>query len=249
MTLLQMLRWIPFANSKLAMLHPRLDDLLLSFFGKNDPVVFFDIGANTGQTIDYITKLFPNASIFSFEPTPRVFRELYEKYEGTKNVYLFDIALAESNGRLDFYTSDFSPTNSCLQPNDALYGGCYPEIKEALSDTKTIQVDALTLDSWYAEYFADSEKVDIVKIDVQGFEYNVLQGGMQTLREKTKMLYLEVQYLEFYKNAVPFYKIFELLYENGFYQYCHIGASKRNKFQMVEADVLFVNSKFFKLGG
>ena len=247
--MLQMLRWIPFANSKLAMLHPRLDDLLLSFFGKNDPVVFFDIGANTGQTIDYITKLFPNASIFSFEPTPRVFRELYEKYEGTKNVYLFDIALAESNGRLDFYTSDFSPTNSCLQPNDALYGGCYPAIKEALAETKTIQVEALTLDSWYAEYFADSEEVDLVKINVQGFEYNVLQGGLQTLREKVKVLYLEVQYLEFYKNAVPFYKIFELLYENGFYQYCHIGASKRNKFQMVEADVLFVNSKFFKPGG
>ena len=66
MTLLQMLRRIPFANSKLAVLHPRLDDILLGFFGKNDPIVFFDIGANTGQTIDYITKLFPNASIFFF---------------------------------------------------------------------------------------------------------------------------------------------------------------------------------------
>ena len=94
MTLLQMLRRIPFVNSKLAILHPRLDDILLSFFGKNDPVVSFEIGANTGQTIDYISKLFPNASIFSFEPTPNIFRELYEKYEGTRNVYLFDIALA-----------------------------------------------------------------------------------------------------------------------------------------------------------
>lgn len=246
MTLLQMLRRIPFVNSKLAISYPRLDDILLDFFGKNDPVVFFDIGANAGQTIDYITKLFPNASIFSFEPTPNVFRELYKKYEGTKNVFLFDIALAESNRKLDLYISDFSSTNSCLQPNDALYGRFYPESKEALNKTKTIQVEALTLDSWYAEYFTPCEQVDIVKIDVRGFEYNVLQGGLRTLREKTKMLYLEVQYLEFYKNAVPYYKVFELLYENGFYQYCPIGAGKRNKFQLVESDVLFANSKYIK---
>jgi hypothetical protein len=45
---------------------------------------------------------------------------------------------------------------------------------------------------------------------------------------------------------MPFYKIYDLLYKNNFYLYCHLSVNKNTNFHELESDVLFLNRKFFR---
>jgi len=245
MNLLNILRRIPYLKKKISVIKPLIEDVLYEFYKPNSKITYLDIGANSGQTIDFVKKKFPNATIHSFEPTPKLFVNLKQKYGNFDHVFLHNIALADDNKELDFFQSEFSPANSCLEPDASLYKDFKHKIAETLDNSTKIKVNGLKLDTWYKENI-DGQIIDIVKIDTQGFEYNVIKGGIDSLKENVKLLYFEIQYHDFYKKAVPFYKIYEFLYDNGFYYYCHLSSNKRKKYQEIENDVLFVNSKFLK---
>ncbi len=240
-----LLRKIPYIDKEIRRLKPKIEDILLEFFDTDSKIIYLDVGANTGQTIDFINKLFNNVTIYSFEPTPELFEDLQQKYINHSNIHLSKYALADEDGRLDFYQSGFSPTNSCLEPNTILFKKLNHRITETLEKSTRIKVQGRKLDTWY-EQSLNNENIDIVKLDTQGSEYNIINGGLKTLRTKVNLLYFEVHYLDLYKHSIPFYKIFELLYENGFYYYCHIASHRRNKYQVLESDVFFMNDAFIK---
>lgn len=185
------------------------------------------------------------ATIHSFEPTPKLFANLKHKYGNFDHVFLRNITLANDNKEIDCFQSEPSPTNSCLEPDASLYKDFKLKIAETLDNSTNIKVNGLKLDTWYKEN-TDGQIIDIVKTDTQGFEYNVIKGGIDSLKENVKLLYFEIQHHDLYKKAIPFYKIYELLYDIGFYYYCHLFYNKRKKYQEIENDVLFVNSKFLK---
>lgn len=245
MKLINILRKIPYVNKKIKRILPNFEDVFNKFYSPEKSIVFLDIGANTGQTIDFVRRIYPKSIVYSFEPAPISFENLKNKCINLQNTFIYNIALADEEKTLDFYVSEHSATNSCLCPNTKLYKDFKSNIAEILEKGKKIEVQGITLDIWYEENLKPAN-IDIVKIDTQGYEFNVIMGGINTLKEKTTLLYFEIQYHDFYKDTVPFYKIFELLYENGFYYYCHLYSNKRNNYQILESDVLFVNSKFIK---
>ncbi len=120
MNALKILKKIPFIKNKISILKTKSENILLEFFDKESAINYLDIGANRGQSIDFITNIFINATIYSFEPTPELFIALQQKYSSYKNVHVFDLALADKEGKIDFYKSNFSPTNSCLERNKSL---------------------------------------------------------------------------------------------------------------------------------
>jgi FkbM family methyltransferase len=248
MGITSVLRKMPIIGKRINRFKPRIEDVLLSFYKNDSKITFIDVGANVGQTIDFITKLYKSIDIYSFEPTPALIDYLNKKYGHFNNIHIEQMALSDQNGQLDFYQSAYSPTNSCLQPNLELYNKFNTSLSETLGNSDKIQVKAITLDSWFEDHKYIGI-VDIIKIDTQGFEYNVVKGGLDTLKNNTKMLYFEINYLDFYKDSVPFYKIFELLYNNGFYFYCYLSANKFNNYQILESDVMFVNRKFYPISG
>ncbi len=70
-------------------------------------------------------------------------------------------------------------------------------------DYETINVPTLTLDHYCQ--VNNINKIDILKIDVQGFELNVLQGAKTLLNEgKVTMIYSEVTFAETYMNQTRF---------------------------------------------
>jgi len=246
MNLTKILRKIPLINKKIQILKPRIEDILLTFYSSESEITFLDVGANQGQTIEYITKIFRKATIYSFEPTPSLVTILKQKYGHSKHIHIEQLALSDSNGQLEFYQSEFSPTNSFLEPNVALYEKLNHSLAATLANSNKIMVPCIRLDSWHNSQL-NLDIIDIVKIDTQGFEYNVIKGGIETLKNNVKLLYFEIQYLDFYKEATPFYKIYELLYNNGFYFYCPLASNVKGKYQILENDVLFVNSKFISI--
>lgn len=244
MKISNILRKIPIVGEKITRLKPRIEDILKYHFGERDELIIIDVGANIGQSISFFRSIFPNSIIYSFEPTPNTFQQLKQKYKSYKNIYLFNFGLGDENGIKDFYVSEYSPTNSFLHPKIELYKKFNNNLSNKLEQSKIINIQVLKFDDWQKEKL-NNRGIDIFKIDTQGYEYNVIKGAINSLKNRTKLLLFEIQYLTFYENQIPFYKIYELLYENDFYLFSLIPSSIKDNYQLLECDVIFFNKRFF----
>jgi hypothetical protein len=96
-----------------------------------------------------------------------------------------------------------------------------------------------TLDSFYNEF---SENI-MLKIDVQGFEKNVLLGATKTLK-RAKVLFVEMSLIELYKGEASFSDIVKMLEKKGFELYSITPAFMDNSNgRMLQVDGLFVKNK------
>ena len=134
------------------------------------PVVF-DVGGNIGQSILHYRNALPECRIHSFEPNPDAFAELESQWGDCGEVSLVRLALAEKAGVMDFYATRRSEMSSLLVPEPWL-NILSPDRKY---DFTALQVQCGTLDAYCKEMNIDH--VDILKIDVQGGELRVLEGG------------------------------------------------------------------------
>jgi hypothetical protein len=102
-------------------------------------------------------------------------------------------------------------------------------------------VEIQLLDEIYAQ--DNLPTPDLIKLDVQGFELNVLKGGINTLR-KTKYLVIELSFRQFYKNQPSIWEIFKFLQENNFIM---IGKgfewiSPKQPSEILQMDAIFMNN-------
>lgn len=131
--------------------------------------VFFDVGANIGAITLPIFKL-TRANIHAFEPSEFIFDYLAKnvKKNCTGKVVLNKIAVfSKNNIEVDFYGSETVHGWSTML-NTAKFIKC--------------KVRTITLDEYCRERNIDH--IDVLKIDVQGLEYDVLKGCRQLLEKK-----------------------------------------------------------------
>lgn len=248
--LIKIIKRVPFIKNRIKSIKGvNINEMIINRIDSKKPVIV-DVGANTGQTIDNYLELFDNPMIYSFEPTSHLFRELENKYKANSKVNLINFALSDSNGEAEFFESDYSPTNSLLKPNVELYQKIeeekvvpsFPTLSKTFKETlKSVIVKTVRFDDWYMNNIKD-EKISIFKSDTQGFDFEVLNGAKQSLHN-IKFIIVECQFQEFYKASKPFFKIFEFLYNNGFYLYNFV--KNNNKTQIFECGAIFVNSVNF----
>jgi FkbM family methyltransferase len=132
-----------------------------------DPRVLLDVGFNGGDWTRESVERFPRANINAFDPWPRAHVFLQDS-KFSANVQFFDLALSNTEGRSRFYDYD-SACNSLTACNfeaTPLVGSC--------------DVDVTTLDLWCATHHV--EHIDLVKIDVEGYDLAVLEGAHQLMQ-------------------------------------------------------------------
>ena len=122
----------------------------------------FDIGANEGQSSQRYLQLFPQAHIDAFEPNPRIFRQLETCFDQVERVTTHNVGVGKKEGKLPFQINRQSVMSSFV--NLGQYG--WGDIVD------TIDVSVIRLD----EFWAKNEVIDFVKIDTQGFDFEVLCG-------------------------------------------------------------------------
>lgn len=137
---------------------------------RKDDVVL-DIGANLGWYTAHIAKLLPISTCHSFEPVPAIFSKL-EKHcamNGIRDkVHLHNCALGDTNGTIELHTfPDLPHGHSSISTLGK-------------SDYVTSEAQMFTLDSFLETHSLD--KVDFVKMDVEGAEMLVLKGADRLLR-------------------------------------------------------------------
>ena len=132
-----------------------------------------DAGANIGLYSLLAAYANPRAAIHAFEPTPRLCRELIANLEANnlRNVIPHELAIGSSSGTL--FLHDVSAPGSDNEGTN--YVSDQP-------DATTVPVTAVSMDDFCAQNGID--KIDLWKLDVEGGEYDALEGANGLLSEQ-----------------------------------------------------------------
>jgi FkbM family methyltransferase len=140
--------------------------------GSETPILF-DIGANIGDFSYVFLSMFPNAKIYAFEPVPEIFNNLKERFKNFDNFEYYNLALSRTKGEKEFYYIKNSIGMSSLyyRPEH------FPRFQTEKIIVKTDKLDNLA--------FPKNMKIDYMKIDTEGSEMSVLEGALETIKEKS----------------------------------------------------------------
>ena len=176
----------------------------------NPKPVIFDVGAHKGESIKFFKNIFRSAEVFSFEPSPENFREL-ELVANDFGTKALNVAIGEVSDDVTFYQQDLSHLGGLLPINSNSKDSLgYAE--KATNDE--ITVSCLTLNDVVNDF--EIHSIDILKVDVQGFEVGVLNGGNDALL-RTKLVMIEISLYDFYDESKgTWFDVNRILGELGF---------------------------------
>lgn len=149
-----------------------------------------DVGANKGQFALAARSVFPHARIYSFEPMSGACA-LFQKVHGADSaVRLFDAAIGEKEDSVEINVSARDDSSSLL-PITTKQTSMYPGTHRV--GTQVVKVRKLT----QLLSHSDIEEPALLKIDVQGYELQVLKGCEEAL-SAFRFIYVECSSVEFY---------------------------------------------------
>lgn len=167
------------------------------FESENNKPLIIDCGANIGLSILYFKKLYPNCQVVAFEPDKKIFQVLEKNVGRIENVRLINSAVAGKEGSYEFFS-------------EGADGG---RIADS-SDTKNVVITAVTLSPFL------KENVDLLKIDIEGAEYEVLKE-IAPILSGVKRIFLE--YHSFADKKQTLGEILDILVDAGFRYYLESG--------------------------
>lgn len=172
-----------------------------------DEGIILDVGANIGIMTVHLARKFPRARICAFEPVPHNIRALKRiiRYYRFKNVSIFETALGNYNGTARMimpiiHSVRMQGLSHVINNNDRQD---YAEAGDVFA------TPIRSLDS-YDSFFAPSAHITGIKIDVENFEYYVLDGARRLISAHKPVIYCEL-----WKNEQRD-KCIELLKELGY---------------------------------
>jgi len=133
------------------------------FNSKNKKPIIFDCGANIGFATIFFKWLYPESEIYAFEPDKKTFELLKKNVSQNrlKNVHLFNSAISDKNGKIDFFIDSKSP------------GSLVMSTKQERMPKDKITVDCISLSSLIKN--KNLSKIDYIKMDIEGSEDEVIQ--------------------------------------------------------------------------
>ena len=157
----------------------------LSMLPENSTIL--DIGANIGVMTMHIALKLPHSKVFSFEPVPENLYNIRRliKFYSIKNVTVFDIALGNYNGKAEIIMPKINHVK--------FHGLSHVKGVEGSEGNSGIKynVPIRKLDD-LAKLKVLENPVSGIKIDVENYEYNVLEGARNLLLEHKPLIYAEL---------------------------------------------------------
>jgi FkbM family methyltransferase len=208
------------------------------------PKIIFDVGAHTGETMREYRAMFPDATIFSFEPFPNSFRQLHAEACRHAHVHAVNLALSDRAGEAEFSANVGCATNSLL-PVDAAAERAWSRLVVA-KDKIRVQTD--TLDAFCERQAVKS--IDILKVDVQGAEPLVLRGAEKMLRRRAvKLIYAEILAAPCYTGQAELHEFLALAHGYGFVPYNFYDLCTTAEGELKQFDAIFLQVEVARASG
>lgn len=178
---------------------------LKRLLNKTPDGIFFDVGANVGQTARFMRREFPSAVIHAFEPVPDTFEILERNASAMDKLYIHKIALSDSDRVVDFsYVPNAEQRNSienCRYDDD-------PSARRA-------RATVMTIDNFCSAN--GIERITLIKTDTEGHDASVLSGARGLLfNARVGAVLTEVTFDRENRFNTQFSAVDELLYGAGF---------------------------------
>ena len=177
--------------------------------------IVVDVGANIGlHTLNMARIVGNTGQVFAFEPDPSNFEILKKnvKINNYKNIILEQKAVGDKHGRTTLYQSDHPGKHRI-----------FPQTEQAKSQ---VQVELTNLDNYFDSDMID--KINFIKIDVEGLEFSVLKG-MKNILKNSKKIKILFEFMPENTMEVGFTPIELLNYltSNNFKLYCMDDKTKK----------------------
>ena len=140
------------------------------FAGTRDLSMFFDVGANVGQTSRELLHFYPRATIHAFEPIHATYEQLLRNLVDSKNVQAHHLALGERPGAVEVE----------LQNDPFLNSLKFHSVPGPTGSGQRERLTVSTVDEFAAAH--QITQIDLLKVDAQGSDLDVLRGASRMLR-------------------------------------------------------------------
>ena len=172
-----------------------------------------DIGAHKGEFLESMLKIKKVNYFYAFEPQKDIFKKLNEKFSDNQKVILFKYAMDKEIAKKKIRINKFSMTSSLAEINEK---SLYLKIKNFFTFSKSNFEDEYEIQTNTVDKFFENISLQkaLLKIDVEGFEMNVIEGSQMKLKEIPFVL-LENQFGNHYNNN-NFNDIIKLLSKENF---------------------------------
>lgn len=181
---------------------------------KNGSII--DIGANIGQTSLWIAQMLDgkiNATIHAFESYNDTYRALEKNIASNKfkNIKLYNLALGNSESEIKM-----------IEDCESNSGGFRVLSKEHDTKKKQKKVQQTKLDKFINEI----QDIFLIKIDVEGYEMEVLKGGMSTINKYKPLLYIELNDKNLKQQNSSAQEVINLLLNMGYKNILNVKTNK-----------------------
>jgi FkbM family methyltransferase len=181
---------------------------LLMELRKDNMCSVIDIGANRGQFALAARNAFPDAKIISFEPLSEPARIFRRVFQNDPLVTLHEMALGQEIGEMVIHVSKADDSSSLLPisnlQNELFHGTGEKEVRRI----RVKPLEAVLCES-------DILSPALLKMDVQGFEKEVLLG-CETLLSLFSYVYVECSFIELYIGQSLAHEVIAFLHNHGF---------------------------------
>jgi|LakMenE18May11ns_1017448.scaffolds.fasta_scaffold9954359_7 FkbM family methyltransferase len=143
-----------------------------------------EIGSNNGHfTIEFAELVGNKGRVFAFEPQRIIYQQLCCNVflNGLDNVFAYQVAIGNEIGKVKFEYLDYFSSGEVNFGDVSVYN------EKKFNNKLHEEVIAQKLDSY------EFQEVKVIKIDVQGYEYNVIEGALKTIEKYKPYIFIEIE--------------------------------------------------------
>lgn len=200
-----------------------------------------DVGANEGQFAHRALRLFPTADVYCFEPLPSVFAKLqsWAAAEKLSKVLPLQLALGSIDKSASMFVHlDHDPSSSLLRTTERARDLYAQTVNQSQISVEVRKLDSLVFDGT-VRLSADN----LLKLDVQGYELEVLDGARTTL-ESIQASIVEIGVQPLYEGQGSFIAVTERMAQAGLRYVGNAAQVCDPQGRVVYVDAAFVRGSF-----